>query len=63
MMFEIPEIPEMPVIPTPGDFDGIFDRFDAYLDKIESICLVLLGIIIVLGVVYILSKIFGGKKR
>lgn len=48
--------------PTPEDFDEIFDRIEGYLDKIEDICLLAIIGLIVLGVIYLLSKIFGGKK-
>jgi hypothetical protein len=56
-IFQIPEPP------TPGDFDEIFDRFDEYLDKLENICIIGLIIVIALGALWVLSKIFGGKKR
>jgi len=59
----IPEIPEPIMPPTSDDFTDIFDRIELLIDRVEGICMIVLVIIIVLGALYLLSKIFGGKKR
>lgn len=57
------QIPEPPTIPTSDDFSGIFDRFEILLDKVEGICIIALIIVIALGALYLLGKIFGGGKK
>ena len=60
---DFPLIPEPIMPPTSDDFSGIFDRIEILIDRVENICVLVLVIIIVLGAVYLLSKIFGGSKR
>jgi len=59
----IPEIPEPIMPPTSDDFTGIFDRIEILIDRVEGVCMIVLIIVIVLGALYLLSKIFGGHKR
>jgi len=60
---DFPLIPEPIMPPTSDDFTGIFDRIEILIERVEGICILVLVIVIVLGALYLLSKIFGGHKR
>lgn len=62
-MTDFPLIPEPIVPPSSDDFTGIFDRIEILIERVENVCIIVLIIVIVLGAVYLLSKIFGGSKR